>query len=81
MKVFGRLSTYEEVVQAFEAWATRKSFDPKDLDLKAAFLGGVEMIEARLFPDLAERSHGDNCYVSNQYEGDPGNRCNCGYMP
>lgn len=22
--------------------------------------------------------HGDNCYVSDHYEGDPGNRCNCG---
>ena len=24
------------------------------------------------------RSHGDNCFVSDNYEGDPGNRCNCG---
>lgn len=23
-------------------------------------------------------SHGDNCYVSDHYDGDPGNRCNCG---
>jgi hypothetical protein len=22
--------------------------------------------------------HGDNCWVSNHYAGDPGNRCNCG---
>ena len=22
--------------------------------------------------------HGDNCYVCNHYEGDPGNQCNCG---
>lgn len=22
--------------------------------------------------------HGDNCFVSNHYEGDPGGRCNCG---
>lgn len=22
--------------------------------------------------------HGDNCFVSNHYEADPGNRCNCG---
>jgi hypothetical protein len=22
--------------------------------------------------------HGDNCYVSDHYEGDPGDRCNCG---
>lgn len=29
--------------------------------------------------DWIERMpHGDNCYVSNHYEGDPGNRCNCG---
>ena len=24
------------------------------------------------------RPHGDNCFVSDHYEGDPGNRCNCG---
>ncbi|SEJ23473.1 hypothetical protein SAMN04244572_03213 [Azotobacter beijerinckii] len=22
--------------------------------------------------------HGENCFVSNRYDGDPGNRCNCG---
>jgi hypothetical protein len=22
--------------------------------------------------------HGENCYVSSHYDGDPGNRCNCG---
>lgn len=22
--------------------------------------------------------HGDNCFVSDHYEGDPGDRCNCG---
>lgn len=22
--------------------------------------------------------HGDNCFVSNHYAGDPGNQCNCG---
>jgi len=22
--------------------------------------------------------HGDNCFVSDHYDGDPGNRCNCG---
>lgn len=22
--------------------------------------------------------HGDNCFVSNHYDGDPGSRCNCG---
>ena len=27
---------------------------------------------------IDSREHGDNCYVSNHYEGDPGNRCNCG---
>lgn len=24
------------------------------------------------------REHGDNCFVSDHYPGDPGNRCNCG---
>jgi hypothetical protein len=23
-------------------------------------------------------AHGDNCYLSEHYDGDPGNRCNCG---
>lgn len=23
-------------------------------------------------------SHGDNCFLSDNYDGDPGNRCNCG---
>jgi hypothetical protein len=27
---------------------------------------------------LNSASHGDNCFVSDHYEGDPGNRCNCG---
>lgn len=25
-----------------------------------------------------QREHGDNCFVSDHYPGDPGNRCNCG---
>ncbi len=27
---------------------------------------------------VAETPHGDECFVSDHYEGDPGNRCNCG---
>lgn len=27
---------------------------------------------------VMHQPHGDNCFVSNHYEGDPGNRCNCG---
>lgn len=27
---------------------------------------------------IREAPHGDNCYVSDHYEGDPGDRCNCG---
>jgi hypothetical protein len=27
---------------------------------------------------VSSAPHGDNCYVSDHYEGDPGNRCNCG---
>ena len=27
---------------------------------------------------VAHAPHGDNCFVSDHYEGDPGNRCNCG---
>lgn len=27
---------------------------------------------------IASAPHGDNCFVSSHYEGDPGDRCNCG---
>lgn len=27
---------------------------------------------------IGEIPHGDNCYVSDHYAGDPGNQCNCG---
>lgn len=27
---------------------------------------------------VAHAPHGDNCFVSDHYEGDPGSRCNCG---
>ena len=27
---------------------------------------------------IAATPHGDNCFVSDHYEGDPGSRCNCG---
>lgn len=27
---------------------------------------------------IHDAPHGDNCHVSNQYEGDPGAGCNCG---
>lgn len=27
---------------------------------------------------ILKTPHGDNCFVSDHYEGDPGNRCNCG---
>jgi hypothetical protein len=27
---------------------------------------------------IGKTPHGDNCYLSNHYDGDPGNRCNCG---
>ncbi len=27
---------------------------------------------------ISAAPHGDNCFVSNAYEGDPGNQCNCG---
>lgn len=27
---------------------------------------------------IGSAPHGDNCFVSDHYEGDPGNRCNCG---
>lgn len=30
------------------------------------------------FDWIESAPHGDNCFVSDHYEGDPGNRCNCG---
>jgi hypothetical protein len=27
---------------------------------------------------ISRAPHGDNCFVSDNYEGDPGDRCNCG---
>lgn len=27
---------------------------------------------------VEEAPHGDNCFVSHHYDGDPGNQCNCG---
>lgn len=35
-----------------------------------------EMERARQW--IASVPHGDNCFVSSHYEGDPGDRCNCG---
>ena len=36
----------------------------------------AEVYRFRDFLDGAP--HGDNCFVSNHYDSDPGNRCNCG---
>lgn len=30
------------------------------------------------FDWIESAPHGDNCFVSDNYEGDPGNQCNCG---
>lgn len=27
---------------------------------------------------IGDMPHGDNCYLSDHYDGDPGNQCNCG---
>lgn len=27
---------------------------------------------------IGSAPHGDNCFVSSHYDGDPGDRCNCG---
>lgn len=36
-----------------------------------------EALEAA-YERITKTPHGDNCYLSNHYEGDPGNGCNCG---
>lgn len=41
-----------------------------DVDLREALERAAEWI--------GNTPHGDNCYVSEHYEGDPGDRCNCG---
>lgn len=33
---------------------------------------------ARAVSWITAAPHGDNCYLCNHYEGDPGNQCNCG---
>ena len=35
-----------------------------------------ELAKARKW--IAAAPHGENCFVSNAYKGDPGNQCNCG---
>ena len=39
-----------------------------------------ELVEAlkTSFTWIQKSPHGDNCYVSDHHETDPGNRCNCG---
>jgi len=54
---------------AFRAGAAARAV-PKEEALRGALVRAQSWIEYH--------PHGDNCYVSNHYNGDPGNRCNCG---
>ena len=44
--------------------------DRRIAELEAALAGAESW--------LSSSQHGDNCFVSDNYEGDPGDRCNCG---
>lgn len=49
--------------------------------LSAATVADKGVIEGRLdsaWQWIASAPHGDNCFVSDHYEGDPGSDCNCG---
>lgn len=63
---------------AHDAWHASASH--YELQLAAAQADNVRLREALNHVDayLDDVPHGDNCFVSNHYEGDPGNRCNCG---
>lgn len=55
--------------------ATQDTFDRARL-----FAAAPELLEVA-YQSLAligAIPHGDNCFVSSHYEGDPGDRCNCG---
>jgi hypothetical protein len=43
-------------------------------------LAAPELLEALHYAEawISSAPHGDNCFVSDHYEGDPGDRCNCG---
>lgn len=47
--------------------------DPRDARIKE-----LEAALAVAESWLSSSPHGDNCFVSDNYEGDPGDRCNCG---
>jgi len=48
------------------------------LDVRTADLMGTINALRHAEDWIGNAPHGDNCYVSNHYAGDPGNRCNCG---
>lgn len=60
----------EEIHKAEYRFAAKAVIDVALSDLISA----LEI--ARNF--IAETPHGDDCFVSDHYDGDPGNRCNCG---
>ena len=46
----------------------------------ALFAASPDMLNALRHAEswASDVPHGDNCFVSSHYEGDPGNQCNCG---
>ena len=49
-------------------------------ELRRLHEANAELAEAlkTSFTWIQKSHHGDNCYVSDHHETDPGNRCNCG---
>jgi hypothetical protein len=60
---------YEETVHAYADQCTAAA------QARIAELDGLLSCAAEW---IRSSDHGDNCFVSDHYEGDPGNRCNCG---
>lgn len=63
---------------------TTPAAQQREGDLASASTAGLSLTEAmaqalrHAEEWIAATQHGDNCYVSNHYAGDPGNQCNCG---
>lgn len=59
-----------ELVRKADADAAIASLHARLQEAERLLQGAADWIDAA--------PHGDNCYVSDHYEGDPGDRCSCG---
>jgi hypothetical protein len=76
-KLDGGDPRYVRSVKTKEYIAARQSSNPADSALLAAapeLYGAAAHAQAW----ISDMPHGDNCYLSAHYDGDPGDQCNCG---